>query len=86
MDPFKLRGTNRFKKSSKNGPNIQVSLTSQSLRKECWYANTYYMSQMWKPGRLNWAYDIHATKGERPFTFKYIVVHERVSGVGAKKK
>jgi hypothetical protein len=33
MDPFKLRGTNRFKKSSKNGPNIQVSLTSEPEKK-----------------------------------------------------
>jgi hypothetical protein len=31
-------------------------------------------------GRLNWAYDKYAIKGERPFTFKYIVVHERVPG------
>jgi hypothetical protein len=37
-------------------------------------------------GRLNWAYDIHAVKEERPFTFKYIVVHERVPGTWGKVK
>ena len=37
-------------------------------------------------GRLNWAYDIHAIKEERPFTFKYIVVHERVQGTWGKLK
>jgi hypothetical protein len=37
-------------------------------------------------GRLNWAYDIHANKGERPFTFIYIVVHERIPGTWGKIK
>jgi hypothetical protein len=37
-----------------------------------------------KEGRLNWAYDIHATKGERPFTFKYILVHERIPATQGK--
>lgn len=37
-------------------------------------------------GRLNWAYDIHASKEERPFTFVYIVVHERIAGTWGKIK
>jgi hypothetical protein len=37
-------------------------------------------------GRLNWAYDVHATKEERPFTFTYIVVHEQIPGTWGKEK
>jgi hypothetical protein len=36
-------------------------------------------------GRLNWAYDKNAKKEERPFTFKYIVVHEIIPGSWGKE-
>jgi hypothetical protein len=31
-------------------------------------------------GRLNWAHDLHAKKEEQPFTFSYIIVHEKTEG------
>jgi hypothetical protein len=31
-------------------------------------------------GRLNWAHDSHAKKEEQPFTFSYIIVHEKTKG------
>jgi len=37
-------------------------------------------------GRLNWAYDLSAPKVERPFTFKYLVVHEKIQGTWGKVK
>ena len=37
-------------------------------------------------GRLNWAYDTQAPKEERPFTFKYVVVHETIPGTWGKEK
>jgi len=37
-------------------------------------------------GRLNWAYDINARKGERPFSFRYVVVHESIPGTWGKEK
>lgn len=39
-----------------------------------------------KKGRLNWARDIHAAKDERPFTIKYIVIHEKIRGTWGKEK
>jgi hypothetical protein len=37
-------------------------------------------------GRLNWTYDLNAIKEERPFTFKYIIVHETLPGSWGKTK
>lgn len=31
-------------------------------------------------GRLNWAHDLSARKEEQPFTFSYIIVHEKTKG------
>jgi hypothetical protein len=39
-----------------------------------------------KRGRLNWKYDLQAPKVERPFSFKYLVVHEKIGGTWGKVK
>jgi len=37
-------------------------------------------------GRLNWAYNLQASKEERPFSFKYLVVHEEIGGTWGRVK
>jgi len=37
-------------------------------------------------GRVNWAYNLQASKVERPFSFKYLVVHEEIEGTWGKGK